>query len=195
MALVLGGLLGAGLVGCGPAMVEVRASQSCDGVNLEACKQQCDEGVPRACYRLGWFYEVGHEVKKSPKTAIELYQKACDAGWAVACRALGNLYWYDETVDRQPKKAIVYYQKACELGVAAACPTELMMAEAEGRKPRAGFSGDASISVKAGGGSESSGSSGSSGSSSPSSPSSPSAPDAPSAPAPDAPTPTVNPSL
>lgn len=194
MALVVGALL----VGCGPSMVEVRGSQTCDGVNLEACRQQCDEGVPRACYRLAWFYEVGHEVKKSPKTAVELYQKACDAGWAVACRALGNLYWFDETVDRQPKKAVTFYQRACELGIAAACPTEEMMAEAEGRKPRAGFSGDASFSIEG-----SAGSSGSSGAdvSTPSSPSGPNAPSAPQAPtpappaAPQAPTPSVNPSL
>src|SRR5690606_26491442 len=113
---------------------------------------------------------------------IDLYQKACDAGWAVACRALGNVYWYDEVVDREPKKAIGYYTKACELGISGACPSEEMIAEAEGRKPRAGFSGEASISV----GTPSKGDAPSG---------TPSAPDAPSGTpsAPDAPTPDVPP--
>ena len=203
-AVLLSALVSGGLLACGPGMVEVRSGESCDGVNLEACKQQCDEGVPRACYRLGWFYEVGHEVSESPKKAIELYQKACDAGWAVACRALGNVYWYDEVVERQPKKAVGYYQKACELGIAGACPTELMLAEAEGRKPRAGFGVDASVS--AGGSASGSSKGGSSGPSAPSGVEGPSAPDAPEAPVPEtpsapvpqpptAPTPNISPGL
>jgi hypothetical protein len=159
------------LFGCGPGMVELRPTQSCDGNNLEACRQQCDEGVPRACYRLGWFYETGHSVRASPKTAVELYEKACNAGWAVACRALGNLYWYDESVKRQPKKAVGFYQKACDLGIVAVCPDEAMLAEAEGRKQRPGFGVNANLSV--GGSVKGSGEAGT--------------PDAPSAPTPQAP--------
>lgn len=167
--------LGAFLVACGPSTVAVHPGQSCDGLNLEACQQQCGEGVPRACYRLGWFYEVGQEVPESPKKAVELYEKACEAGWGVACRALGNLYWYDEVVDRQPKKAVAFYKKACELGISGACPSEVMMAEAEGRAPRSGFSIDANVSVGAPDG--------------PDAPSGPAAPDAPTPEAPSAPVP------
>lgn len=128
--------------------VALRPAKTCDGGNVDKCREACDQNEGRACYRLGWFYEQGLGVDHNDKKAIELYERSCQANWAVACRALGIIYWRGDEVKRSRKKAVEYYQKACTLGIAEACPTEAMIAEAEGRKQRAPGSG-VSVSVDA----------------------------------------------
>jgi TPR repeat protein len=132
--------------------VALRPAKTCDGGNVDKCREACDQNEGRACYRLGWFYEQGLGVSSNDKKAIELYERACQANWAVACRALGMIYWRGDGVKRSRKRAIEYYQKACTLGIAEACPTEAMIAEAQGRKrgsssPGVGVSVDAEASA------------------------------------------------
>jgi TPR repeat protein len=140
------------VAGCGPREVALRPAKTCDGGNLDACRQGCDQNEGRACYRLGWFYDEGQGVDQSKKRAIDLYDRACAANFAVACRALGNLYFTgDDDVKRDRKRGVAYLQKACGLGLGEACPTADMLAKAEGRsKKGAGPSGSASFGVSAG---------------------------------------------
>ncbi len=155
----MGGICLAGLLfsaGCS-SKVALRPAKSCDGGNIEMCRESCDQNQARACYRLGWFYEEGEGVKQSHNKAVELYGRACDANMAIACRGLGIMYWRGKAVKRSRKKAITFYQKACGLGLPEACPTPEMLAEAEGRK-RSSAGGGFGVQVKVGqpGGSESS---------------------------------------
>jgi len=133
---------------CGPSFKAGGGGKTCDGSTVEQCQERCDQNEARACYRLAWFHEVGIEVKESPKKATELYDQACEAGMAVACRANGQIYWDGEVVKRDMKKGIAYFQRACGMGLPEACPTEAMIAESEGRKPKRGF--DLSVEVSTG---------------------------------------------
>ncbi len=132
--LALAGLaaLGAGAAACTPN-VEIRATQTCEGGNIEDCKNRCGSNEGMACYKLGWLHEEGQVVDHDFPRAKKLYEQACDANWAVACRALGDLYWKGDKVEQNQKKAIEYWQKACGLGIVAACPTETEIAVADGR--------------------------------------------------------------
>jgi len=163
-------VIGMAAVACGPPSYKLPPkAASCDGDNLDQCKDQCSQGgQSRACYRLGWFYEAGEgqAVAESVPKAVKLYDQACDSDYAVACGALGQLYWDGVKVDRKPKKAIEYFSKACRLGLTAACPTPDMVAISEGKKPKGGLS----FSVSVGGGDA------------PNEPDAPDAPNAPSAP-------------
>lgn len=173
-----------GALGCSSS-VALRPAKTCDGGNVDECKQACDQGQGRACYRLGWFYEEGQGIRRSTQSAVDSYEKACSANWAIACRALGILYWEGEHVKRSKPKAIEYFNKACGMGVPEACPSEDMLSEAEGRKRKrgAGASGfEAGASV---GGSVDT----PSGPQAPSGPEAPAGPQAPTAPSgPQAPT-------
>jgi len=140
---------------CGPAAVELRPSNSCDGGNLELCAERCDANEARACYRLGWFHEQDRDVKGSVKRAVDNYDRACNANFAVACRALGILYWRGKRVDRSRSKALSYFDRACKLGLPEACPTKDMLRKAAGKKKGGGGAeadgdGGFSLSVSAG---------------------------------------------
>ena len=121
------------LSGCGPGSVAIRATQTCEGGNLEDCKTRCSarDGMP--CYKLGWLHERGREVEHSFQQAMTLYQQSCDFEWAQACRALGDLYWRGERVDLNRGKAIEYWDRACTLGLDVACPTQLERDIADGK--------------------------------------------------------------
>jgi Sel1 repeat-containing protein len=127
--------------------VALRPGKTCDGGNVEKCKEACDQNQGRACYRLGWFYEEGLGVKQNRKKAVEHYERACQAKWAVACRALGMMYWRGDEVKRNRRTGLDYYQRACDLGLAEACPTEAMIAEAEGRRKRRDAGAGVTITV------------------------------------------------
>jgi TPR repeat protein len=156
--------------------VALRPAKTCQGGNVDECKASCGQSDGEACYRLGWLYEDGLGVPQNENKATKLYVQACDANWAVACRALGIMYWQGERVKRSRKKAIEYYKKACGLGLAEACPTEKMIAQAEGRKPKRGAGVSGGFSVDAGGTAEEH---------------APDAPEAPTPEAPEAPTPSL----
>jgi hypothetical protein len=165
---------------CGPGTVEIRATQTCEGGNVDDCKKRCDTNQGVGCYKLGWLHEKGQIVDHNFEEALRLYEKACDQSWAVACRALGDLYWRGEKVERDYKKAMRYWTKACGLGLAIACPTQLEQDVADGRllakqKPDGGFTVAPSPTYRA---------------SAPSAPNA-SAPNAPAVSAPSAPQPTA----
>ncbi|MBI4704275.1 MAG: sel1 repeat family protein [Deltaproteobacteria bacterium] len=128
---------------CGPANVQLVKAQDCDGGNLKDCRERCDQNVPRACYRLGWFHERGQGVARDIRSAVSLYQKACDAGMAISCRALAIIYARGgDEVPADKRKAAQYYEEACKGGVLAACPDRSgLVAEPE--------FGDLGIKVKA----------------------------------------------
>lgn len=161
---------------CGPAVVQLRPAQACDGGNLQDCQTKCDGNQPRACYRLGWFYEEGQQVNQNVATAIRHYQSACDAQWPKACRALGILYGTGEKVDPNREKSITYHQQACDLGLESSCIAHQQLLAS--KEPDGGFSLKVNANVNV---------------NTPSAPSAPSAPQAPAAPslpsAPPAPTP------
>ncbi len=117
---------------CGPGTVEIRATQTCEGGNIEDCRNRCKGSEGMACYKLGWLHEQGQVVDHDFPHAKKLYEQACDANWAVSCRALGELYWRGDKVDANRKKAIEYWEKACALGLGAACPTALERDIADG---------------------------------------------------------------
>jgi len=170
--------------GCSPAIVQLRPAKGCDGGNLEDCQTQCAGNLPRACYRLGWFYEEGQQVEENVSTAIDRYQQACDANWPKACRALGILYSTGKKVDPNREKAISYHQKACDLGLESSCIAKQQLIAA--KDPAGGFSltVNADVNVNTPSAPE--------GPSAPQAPSAPSLPSAPSAPpAPTPPTPTI----
>jgi TPR repeat protein len=133
----LAALAGLALVcGAAPACtptVEIRATQTCEGGNIEDCKNRCGSNQGMACYKLGWLHEEGQVVDHDFPRAKKLYEQACDANWAVACRALGDLYWKGDKVEQNQKKAIEYWSKACGLGLGAACPTQTEVDVADGR--------------------------------------------------------------
>ena len=128
------------LSACGPANVQLRPSNTCDSSpdGLKLCNDQCNANEARACYRIGWFHEVGQEVSQSMKRAIDHYKKSCDLDFAVACRALGQIYWEGEEVKRNPQVAIQFFRKACRLGIPEACPSLAMVAQSEGRRIKPG---------------------------------------------------------
>jgi TPR repeat protein len=142
------------LAGCGPPYARPEPSQKgCDGGYADDCKAQCDQNVPRACYRLGWFTERGNAgVKQNGKRAVELYDRACQAKMAVACRALGELYARGvDGVEKSKRRSRHYYQLACDLGMPEVCPPP-EEEEAERRGNRADANADASggLSVEIG---------------------------------------------
>ncbi len=134
---------------CGPAQVELRPAQGCDGGDLQDCRTRCEQNEARACYRLGWFYEQGQEVPRRLGKAVKLYEQACNAGMAVACRALAEIYARgDDAVQRDRERAVFYYDKACALGLEIACLTDkekkALLRKGKKRKPKGG----ASVSVE-----------------------------------------------
>jgi uncharacterized protein len=114
-------LLGAG---CGSAEVRPEAPKDCDGGNVQDCRAQCQQNVPRACYRLGWFTEEGEGgVAKNAKEAVKLYDQACAGNMAVSCRALGIMYARGaDDIAQDRKRSREYFQKACDLGLTVVCP-------------------------------------------------------------------------
>lgn len=173
------------VIGCGAGPVELRATQTCEGGNLDDCKNRCgkNEGMP--CYKLGWMHERGREIPKSFDEAMALYQKSCESGWPQACRVLGDFYWRAERVKLNRKKALEYWERACALGLTIACPTQLERDIADGKLvaisrgngavsvvPKAGYATGSAPSVST-----------SSPATMPSEPSAPAAPGEPSVPA------------
>jgi len=141
-------LLAMASLACGPPQVRLPTpSANCDATKIDDCRARCDNNEPRACYRLGWFYEDGENVPKSFNQALKLYERACDAKWAVACRALGEIYWRGHKRPRDRKRAIEYFSQACALGMDEACPTDNERALAEGKRKAADQPVEAGVSV------------------------------------------------
>ncbi len=149
-----GGLVAVCLGACGPGTTQLKVAKTCDGGNLKECKSRCDSGEPRACYRLGWFFEQGQARPKNAKQAVKLYKQACDAKMAIACRALAIVYKRGEIAPKSRKNYVYYSDRACRLGLTLACPTAAELraaarakAKASGRSGGAKASGSISISV------------------------------------------------
>jgi TPR repeat protein len=136
-------------------MARPESPKDCDGGNVQDCKAQCDQNIARACYRLGWFTELGEAgTSGGARGAIKLYDQACSAGMAVACRALGTVYANGtEDINADRRKSREYFQKACDLGIPEVCPPpekEKKRAKTGGGEPEGGASGGADGSVSVG---------------------------------------------
>jgi len=70
--------------------------------------------------RIGYCYDVGKEVDKDEKKAVEWYQRAADQGYAHAQCNLGRCYEVGAGVDKDTKKAVEWYQRAALQGNAQA---------------------------------------------------------------------------
>ncbi|MCC6524818.1 MAG: SEL1-like repeat protein [Polyangiaceae bacterium] len=180
---LLATLAGGALAACGStSTVGLHDNPTCDGGNLKDCDTRCGSNEARACYRLGWFYEMGQGVPRNVKKALELYAKACDANMGVSCRALGYLYngaGQDIGVDVNKKLSSDYYARACKLGIAAACYSAPTMVTVGAEKKT---QGTGSLSAPTAAPETPSTPSTPNAPSTPSTPSQPSAPSAPTAP-------------
>ena len=100
-------LLAMASLACGPPQVRLPTpSANCDATKIDDCRARCDNNQPRACYRLGWFYEDGENVPKSFNQALKLYERACDAKWAPAFQCRLHARWINGSWQKDYKWAI-----------------------------------------------------------------------------------------
>jgi serine/threonine protein kinase len=81
----------------------------------------CSGGNSLACNQLGYLYEEGLGVPKTPTRAVTLYTKGCDLNNEVACFNLGGMYSQGIGIKQDYPKAVSLYSKSCDAGDATAC--------------------------------------------------------------------------
>ncbi|KAJ3119408.1 hypothetical protein HK098_005517 [Nowakowskiella sp. JEL0407] len=65
---------------------------------------------------IGYCYDIGKGVTKSPSKAFAWYQKSAYQGNAAAQNNLGNCYYYGNGVAQNYSKAVEWYQKSADQG-------------------------------------------------------------------------------
>jgi len=78
------------------------------------------QGYFGAQYRLGWYFENGHQVAKDAAEAVNWYRRAADQGLALAQCNLGICYKYGRGIKQDDAAAVQWYKKAAEQGLADA---------------------------------------------------------------------------
>ena len=81
----------------------------------------CTGGSALACNQLGFLYEEGLGVPKTPAKSIPLYTKGCDLDSEVACFNLAVMYNQGIGTKQDYGKAATLYSKSCDAADAAAC--------------------------------------------------------------------------
>ena len=93
--------------------------------NLEYAKKSwtkaCENGVMKACDKLGEMYYFGYGVQQYQIKAKELYKKVCDAGNGEDCTKIARMYDNGYTVKEDKSKAMQFYKKACDDGFEEGC--------------------------------------------------------------------------
>ena len=93
--------------------------------NLDDAKKSwtkaCENGVMRACDKLGEMYYFGYGVQQDQIKAKELYKKVCDAGDGKDCIKIAKMYDNGYTVQEDKAKAMLFYKKACDDGFEEGC--------------------------------------------------------------------------
>lgn len=85
--------------------------------DLTRFEKSCNDGDARACYNIGFFYELGKGVKQDFKIAADFYQRACNGNDAYGCFRMGFKHERGEGVAQDFKKSASFYQKACDSGI------------------------------------------------------------------------------
>jgi len=83
----------------------------------EPFQKACDNGVAKACSRLGEIYTFAQGVKSNHPKGCSLHDKACDMGASWSCIWLG---WYS-VINLNDTKAIKYFEKGCALKAQNSC--------------------------------------------------------------------------
>jgi TPR repeat protein len=81
------------------------------------CEAQCNVGEPNSCGKLGYMWQYGINVAKSPSAAHPLYDKACTGGAQFGCAGLGVLL----AQNGDYSGARDYFVTACDAGNARGC--------------------------------------------------------------------------
>ena len=93
--------------------------------NLDDAKKSwtkaCENGVMKACDKLGEMYYFGYGVQQDQIKAKELYKKVCDAGDGKDCIKIAKMYDNGYTVQEDKAKAMLFYKKACDDGFEEGC--------------------------------------------------------------------------
>lgn len=115
------------LVGCGcDAVRKLVGGESCKLGEVEACKEQCDDGKLEQCMTLGRSYQMG-EPRFDRVAAVRLFDKACKKKHGPACMTLSLM------VDNKhfkgtysPPKAKELLKQACDAKDEQGCVHQIL---------------------------------------------------------------------
>ncbi len=84
-------------------------------VSAEGSYEKCKQGYGEECYKLGYMYIKGEEVKKNINKALDYYRQSCNKGHPRGCTVLGIFYERGEMGIKQNYSiATEYYAKGCD---------------------------------------------------------------------------------
>lgn len=87
----------------------------------------CDGDFPKACDKLGWWYDQGRRPDFEKSTMF--FVKACNQGHAHSCRSAARGYYNGKGVAVNVQRAASYMKMACDKGNSESCGGEVIDAK------------------------------------------------------------------
>ncbi|MDZ7737284.1 MAG: hypothetical protein U5P41_15305 [Gammaproteobacteria bacterium] len=85
-------------------------------IELDALRQQAEQGIAGAQTELGYLYHTGEGVERDYAEAVKWYRLAAEQGHPDAQYDLGVAHAFGEGVERDPARASNWYRRAAEQG-------------------------------------------------------------------------------
>jgi len=92
-----------------------RAEVTMNMDDFQKAKKLCKKGDAWKCYKVGFCYEKGKNVKQNYLKALIFYDKSCENNIAEGCHALGEMYLDGKGVKQNFSKALTFFGKTCNI--------------------------------------------------------------------------------